>query len=181
MRWLGIDSSLAAFGWCLVDLGPHGSGIVRDAGCIITKPSESATKAEDVQRRMEAIGNQVNALMSLERPNFVAIESVVVMHGNSSAVTQSRLGRIFGVVHGLALAHRLPLHEVGAQELKLRLTGNRSAEKHEVLRAMLGHWPTLAEPLERVEKAARDNVTDAAAVAWCFEWLAKAKAEGRAA
>lgn len=165
-RWLGLDSSLAAFGWCVAELEHHEAPVrVVGAGCIRTEQDTGAEiKAADVQRRMHDIGLEVLGIVDRYAPALAAIESAIILPGGSAAITVSRLGRVFGLIDGLCLARGLPLSEVHPQTLKRFVTGSPKAEKSEVLRTMLANWPSLAAHVEAVPKALRDNVTDAAAL-----------------
>lgn len=171
-RWLGLDSSLAAFGWCCASL--ETSERVLGAGVFVTKKDDAAeSTTADTARRMHDIGGHVLELFARFRPSLVAIESVAVIPGASAGVTMSRLGRVFGLVDGICLTKGVRLVEVNSMTLKHFATGDRRAEKEHVLRAMLSRWPALTEHVEEVPKTARDNVTDAAALAAFVENTAR--------
>lgn len=185
--WLALDASLRAFGWALfVDDGEVHSCQLYKAGVWETerdpklKPSKTKTGKKkrppgvmkDNARRMNQIGEQLAEIVQTEHPVAIFIESLATPFMRPTApgekrapatslVTVQALGRIRGIVDGIALVLGVPVFEVSSQAIKVAMTGERDAEKAEVGRRVLQLYPAVRNflPVGEID----DNVTDAVA------------------
>ncbi len=165
--WLGLDPSIAAFGWALLDTE---SGLVA-LGSWRTKVDAKAGKFEDRARRAEAIGRQLIALISNFRPSSASIEAPVLMP-NDGKMSVHASARVRGVAEGVCLALGLPLTEVSPQDVKRAIAGEPGASKEAVARRLFhlyGRDTRIGD--------ADDNATDALAVA--HVGLARGGMDGR--
>lgn len=181
--WLGLDPSLRAFGWALfVDDGEVHSCQLYKAGAWETERDEKFKRKKgekkkpgimkDNARRMLEIGEQLARLVQSEHPVAIFVESLAVpfqpaakpgekRKAATSLVTVQALGRVRGIVDGIALTLGVPVFEVGSQAIKLAMAGTRDAPKEEVGRRVLQLYPATRNflPVGEID----DNVTDAVA------------------
>jgi crossover junction endodeoxyribonuclease RuvC len=74
-----------------------------------------------------------------------------------------KLGYLRGIVYLLAYKHSLTLHEFSPTQVKQSVTGFGGASKEQVARVIMQLFP-------RMEKAEKEDVTDALAVTLCGLW-----------
>jgi crossover junction endodeoxyribonuclease RuvC len=147
LRILGIDPGSRRTGFGVIDCdGPE--SVYYAHGCI---SAQGATFAE----RVRFIFAGVRELVSLHRPQEVAVEQVFVSRNAGSAL---KLGQARGAVLS-ALPEGLPVFEYAPRAIKLAVVGFGGAEKHQVahmIRALL-----------RLEGRIASDAADALAIALC--------------
>lgn len=146
---LGIDPGTAITGYGLVEQ----SGDLRlvDAGAILT------AVGTPLASRLLTIHEQLSRLISLHRPEAVAVEELFFSKNVRTAMS---VGQARGVVLLAAAQAGLPIYHYKPAEVKLAVTGYGGAAKpqiQEMVRLLLG--------LEDVPKP--DDVADAIAIAIC--------------
>ena len=161
ITWLGLDSSLAAFGYCAMkanDATPLEPWIV-DAGTWVTKPDPNKkTKAADTKRRIAQLADQLAKLLEQHKPICVFVEGMIFFP-RGGLITAAQLGRVRGMVDGVCGALRVPVFEFDPKRVKSEISGGQTgASKADVAARIVRKFPAL-EGLD-------DNATDAAAVAW---------------
>jgi|SaaInl3SG_22_DNA_1037383.scaffolds.fasta_scaffold09880_3 crossover junction endodeoxyribonuclease RuvC len=122
MRMLGIDPGLGATGWGLVSmeglrLCHHNHGIIR------------STAREADTHRLAAIADQLEKIISEEKPEAAIIEEIFVVNNPRSAL---RLGMARGVAVMVCGRAKLPLYEISARRVKQAVTGTGKADKKQV-------------------------------------------------
>ena len=122
MRMLGIDPGLSATGWGLVStdrlrLSHHSYGIIR------------STARDADTNRLAAIADQLEKIISEEKPEAAIIEEIFVVNNPRSAL---RLGMARGVAVMVCGRAKLPLYEISARRVKQAVTGTGKADKKQV-------------------------------------------------
>jgi crossover junction endodeoxyribonuclease RuvC len=147
LRILGLDPGSRRTGFGVIDCqGPDSVHFTH--GCI---SASGATLAE----RLRVIFEGVRELVSLHRPQEVAVEQVFVNRNADSAL---KLGQARGAVLS-ALPQGLPIFEYAPRTIKLAVVGFGGAEKQQVahmIRALL-----------RLEGRIAADASDALAIAVC--------------
>lgn len=169
ITWLGLDSSLVAFGYCVMkDNAPRLSGFsspnvtpapwLLEAGVWKTKRDQNAkTKAADTLRRIDILAGQLRDLVKRYEPKVVFVEGMIFLP-RGGIVVAAQLGRVRGMVDGVCGALGVPLREFDPKKVKHEVAGYKGASKEDVAAKMRRQFAQL-EGLD-------DNATDAAAVAW---------------
>jgi Holliday junction resolvasome RuvABC endonuclease subunit len=154
VRWLGLDPSIAGFGWaCFEDEK------LIECGTWKTKPNPKAKrKLDDRADRINELGLQLVHLVDNFCPKGAAIESITIGPAQSR-VTASVLGRVRGLTEGICLARRVGLIELIPQTVKRRWCGAHNASKESVAIAVRRLFPVAAAGVGL-------DATDAVAVGW---------------
>ena len=147
---IGVDPGMASTGIAAVGAsGRHRS--VAETSTIRT-PAD-APEAERVLTLHRAFGS----LLDEHRPEAVAVESLMWGKNAGSAMA---VARATGVVLLAAAQRGIPVHEYAPLEVKMAITGNGTAAKQDVRRAL--------ERLHGLENVpAQPDAADAVAVALC--------------
>ena len=160
---LGLDPSVAAYGWAIVELGA-GTPRVVAAGCIAT--SFDAERDDYVfEQDGDRIDELARALLQIiEHARTVGRVTVAfeAMGGSQSSRALKMLSFAFAITRSVCVATRAQSVGLRAAEVKLVMTGDRDAEKHVVAGAVekaIG-WTSSAK-----SKVVREAETDAVAVA----------------
>lgn len=139
--WIGLDPSIAAFGWAAMRQFQGGQPDVIDLGTWSTKKDQKAGALEDVARRVDAIAGQLLKLIDDHHPREAFVESLVLGGPRKGMLATSVLGRVRGVVEGVCKARGIRLAEVRPDVLKLAVTGHRDASKEQVARVLSRFYP----------------------------------------
>jgi crossover junction endodeoxyribonuclease RuvC len=166
VRILGIDPGYHRCGYAVLESGASG-GRLSASGAIVTD------SALPMAQRLCAIGRELELLLTLWRPEALAIEELYFAKNAKTAlgVAQAR-----GVVLAQAAGAGLAIHEYAPSTIKSQLTGSGSADKAQVgfmVRRLVGAGP--AAPAA----AALDDELDAIAVALCHSLRGTAPAAAR--
>lgn len=161
---MGFDPSLTHFGWAVAEVTPGALRFV-DCGVFVTKPSDDDdTKTQGYARRCEALARQLFGLVEQwGRPGLLACEAVALPFGRTSMQTVSALGRVRGLVDALAASQALTVVEFQPAHLKRLVTGDKSASKEAVARAVVTAHPELAHHFAQLRGAHVEHAADAAA------------------
>ncbi len=155
---LGIDPGLANTGWGVVErVGSRFRCLA--FGCIDT-PSSAP-----LPERLAKIHDELRAVVSRYEPATCAIESVFF---SSNAKTAFSTGQARGAAIVATAGIETELGEYGPGEIKMAVTGNGSADKHQVqymVRTVLG----------LNEEPEPEHAADALAVAICHAHSRKAR------
>lgn len=147
---LGIDPGLATLGFGLIRK-TGGKSLLIDYGVV------STPKFESTPVRLAMIDEQISTLISIHKPDIVAIEELFF---NTNVTTGIKVAQARGVVLLCAVKHCGLLYEYTPLQVKMALTGNGRAEKKQVqymVKAILG--------LDSIPRP--DDAADALAVAIC--------------
>lgn len=173
---LGLDPSLTAYGWAIVErtgASAHGGNVLA-SGCVRTekdgKKSHMYAADQDAQRIILLAHGIENALSlaraSVERSGSPDRPHVRVVceapAGAQHATAAKALGQSLGVTIGVLVTRGVGVRFVQAHEVKQRLGGSKAASKDEVARGVHGRtaWQSSAST-----KPEREAEHDAAAVA----------------
>lgn len=146
---LGLDPGLARTGFGVVNV--QTSALVA-GGCLVT-PAGLA-----VADRLHTLGTDLEELLTRWRPERAVLETVLF---GTNAKTAMLTAEVRGVLSYVLRAHRVPVHNLTPLQIKSRLTGYGSADKHQiqqVVRQRLG--------LREIPKP--DDAADALAAALCW-------------
>jgi crossover junction endodeoxyribonuclease RuvC len=158
---LGIDPGTATTGFGVVRV--EGSRVrPLDVGVLLTQPKEA------IPDRLLSIYNDVNTLIDKYQPDTVATERLFFGRNVTNALS---VGRAIGVVL-LAVAQRgLPWAEYTPMQVKLAVTGEGGAEKHQVQ-----YMVTRLLGLQETPRP--DDAADALAIAVCHAHSFKLRSMG---
>ena len=149
VRLLGIDPGLRFTGWGLIDV--EGNRLKHVADGVIGTDGE-----EPVPRRLKALHDALQALLSEYRPVEAAVEETYVNRNGSATL---KLGYARGVALLAPALAGLTVTEYAAKTVKMAVVGTGGAEKAQV--AMMVRR-LLPDSLIR-----RSDAADALAVAIC--------------
>jgi len=154
---LGIDPGTATTGYGLIKInGSKQMELIR-YGLVETKKIESAAS------RLEVIHNELSKILSLHKPNIIAIEKLFFANNAKTAI---RVGQAQGVMLLSAANHKIPVYEYSPMTIKKVVTGDGHASKlivQKYVRKMLGSRVRK----KKGGKTHFDNAADALAVAIC--------------
>ena len=145
---LGIDPGSRITGYGLISVRGNKLTYV-DCGCIRTEGGE-------LPQRLKIIFEGISQVVSLQKPEQVAIEDVFMGRNAASAL---KLGQARGAAMTACLHHDLPVAEYSAKQIKQAVVGSGGAEKGQIqhmVKALLNISDTIAE-----------DAADALAVAIC--------------
>ena len=150
MRILGIDPGFGIIGFGVIDKENSGLSVI-DYG-VITTPKEMP-----FNERLRVIYDSLNALLDRYKPDEVSIEE---LYFNKNITTGIKVAEARGMILLTLQQHKLPIFEYTPQDIKLALTGQGRATKHQM--------QFMVKTLLRLTKIPRpDDAADAVAVALC--------------
>lgn len=155
--WLGLDTSIAAFGFAVmrrVDGG--GAPYLARGGVWLTKIDHSEGKLDDRARRIADLCRLLIDLVETEKPAEVYVEDLALGMKTSRGTAQT-MGRVRGIVEMLCADRYLELAAIRPDVLKQACTGRRNASKEEVREVV--------SKLYGIAPGADLNATDAVACA----------------
>jgi crossover junction endodeoxyribonuclease RuvC len=150
MTVMGIDPGLGSTGWAVIT-GCAEHPVLSDYGAIHTDPRL------DPAERLLLICNAIRELLSVHRPEEVAIEDVFLAKDTRAALA---LGQARGAAMLGAALGGVPVCSYSARAIKQSVVGNGRASKEQVA-YMVEHLLGLSEPPRPADCA------DAAAIALC--------------
>ncbi len=153
-RVLGIDPGLTRCGVGIVDVTASRAATLVEV-TVVRTPSGMA-----LEQRLLLVGDEIERLLDLHRPDAVAIERVFAQH---NVRTVMGVAQISGVALHLAAKRGLPVGLHTPSEVKAAITGYGAADKKQV-GTMVARVLGLAE----VPKPA--DAADALAIAICHAW-----------
>lgn len=159
VRVLGVDPGLTRCGFGIVE-GRVGGPLTMVTAGVIRTPAD-----QDLSRRLLAIGEALDALITEHRPSAMAVERVFSQHNVSTAMGTAQASGVamaVGARHGLSVALHTP------SEVKAAVTGSGRADK-----AQVTHMVTRLLRLSSAPKPA--DTADALAIAICHVWRGAAQ------
>lgn len=150
MRILGIDPSLTATGYGIIDFDQNRHqallhGVIRPPGCL------------SFPERITWIKNKLDELMQDYSPDEAAIENMFYARNVKTAII---LGQVRGAVLVAVTSNKCPIYEYSALEIKKAVTGYGQADKIQVK-------DMISNLLHLEEKNIPDDASDALATAFC--------------
>jgi crossover junction endodeoxyribonuclease RuvC len=159
MRVLGVDPGLTRCGLGVVDGLPGKPLTMIEAGVARTEAGA------DIAMRLLALEEQIEAWLTAQRPDAVAVERVFSQHNVRTVMGTAQAGAVAIVCaarRGLAVATYTP------SEVKAAVTGSGRADKDQVT-SMVTRLLKMADPPRPADAA------DALALAICHVWRGGAK------
>lgn len=112
--------------------------------CIVTKPEAKRRhtyETDDKVRRVRIISESLNRIINQWQPQLIAAE--LPISGGKSAKAHTSMGMAIAVVTCAASLLNKPLRNYNWDDIKIKLTGKRSASKREIQEAVVRRWPDL--------------------------------------
>ena len=147
---MGVDPGTAITGFALLEV-EKGSKKLLECGVVITHDTEP------MPQRLKVIAEDLDALISQHKPDWIAVEQLFFATNAKTAIT---VGQARGVVLLIAAQHGLSIAEYTPLQVKQAVTGYGQATKKQVqamVKTILG--------LSEVPKP--DDAADAVAIAIC--------------
>lgn len=174
---VGIDPAFSNVGFALGNIDIESNSVtMTDVTLIRTKSDKTweGRKSADDLRRAQEIHDQLHAIINQTGAEYAFIE---IPQGTQSA----RAAWSLGIVLGLIASINIPIIQVSARDVKIRVTGNPKATKREMIDwAMKRHpdvgWAVRKSKGELVSNdGMNEHMADACAVIECGlnsdEWL----------
>jgi len=146
----GVDPAVSSTGYAIINFQKDKTHIL-DYGCIRTD------RKMTFPHRLQKIYNTIIQLINHYRPHAFAIEDVYYSQNVQIAL---KMGQARGVSILAAVNNSVPTYEYSPREVKLSVTGNGAAAKHQVQKMV-------AQLLNLSQLPASYDITDAMAVAIC--------------
>ncbi len=124
---MGVDPGIMATGFGVLEAGPEGVAVV-DAGVITTSPGES------LESRLNAIYGAVYRIIEGQAPGLLIVEDLYTEY--KFPRTAVLMGHARGVVYLAACQLGVTILALTPAEVKRAVTGNGSAGKAQVQRAV---------------------------------------------
>jgi crossover junction endodeoxyribonuclease RuvC len=152
---VGVDPGTAATGIAAVVAGGSAPAATR-ASVLLAETVRTSPNAPEAER-LRTVYLAVRALLQERRPEALAVERLMWGRNAPSAMAVSRAS---GVILLAAAELGIPVHEYAPLEVKMAITGNGTAGKDDVRRALERLHAVLGVPRE-------PDAADAVAVAVC--------------
>lgn len=133
-----IDPSLRALGYSVIDCA---TSDILDAGCIRSKPIKGMLRTVCDTKDIANISDILSGLIDRYKVNSIVFEDPV---GSKSSTANKALSLSKGAIIGVACAKGVPVRGIQARNIKMSLTGNRSAEKEDILKAVTKNMPGIS-------------------------------------
>jgi Holliday junction resolvasome RuvABC endonuclease subunit len=167
-----MDPSLTEFGYAVIcenldSLDSNGQNFfIQEMDSIKTNKSEKVKQklkknTNDTTDRLIYIASILSKLIKDYDIKFADFEIPV---GSKSAIAGNALAGVRGLVVGICTALSLEIKTIEAREVKILLTGNRDAEKQEILNYVEDRVPTFLKHATKYTKAKKFACADAVAV-----------------
>lgn len=162
---MGLDPSIAAFGWCVLELEP---ARVVTLGTVRTAKGTAGRhvyRADDDGIRIDTIAG---VLVREARAHGVRLIAAEAPAGAQSAVAAKAMGQAYALARTVGVALGIRVITVQAHEPRTLLCGSKLASKADVEAALRELYPEAGPMLEagrRVAAPVREGAFDALAVA----------------
>lgn len=168
LKLLGIDPGLANFAMAFAEAG-EAKLLFTGIELVKTLPDADRRrrKTDETAERCRWIAMRLNDAIQREKPAAICVEAIALPFGRIQQSVVSALGRVRGIIDGLAEIHQLPVLEAGSQTLKKQVTGSVKASKLEVQQALEKAHPELRF-LWPAHKDLHEHAADAAGLIYIF-------------
>jgi len=132
VKILGIDPSLNATGWAIVESSDSGEKVTHSGVLIFETGGEVGAK-------IVSISHQLTSILKTHEIKIIAMEETIVNKNPSSSL---KLGLVRGACIAVAALINLTISEYKPKLIKSTITGNGNADKSQVafmLRCILGN------------------------------------------
>lgn len=148
---LGVDPGLSMTGWGVIVKEANGSLVLKNYGCITTKPSSPLIE------RLKNIYFTLDKVISDYNPEVMAIEELFFA---KEARTIASVGQARGAILITAGLKNLAVFEYNPRHVKMALTGYGSADKNQIQNMV-----KIVLAMKEIPKP--DDAADALALAIC--------------
>lgn len=167
MKIMGIDPGIASMGVAVADVLARRATFIDVAVLTTSKDADEVGSTADLARRARYLYRELRAFARVHSVDRLCVEAVAFPRGRVQWTVMSMLGRARGLVDALAEELSIPVCEYQPQQLKLAVTGNRKAEKHDVALAILETHPELARVFP-TQTGLHQHAADACATVECW-------------
>lgn len=122
IRILGIDPGFDRLGICILDKDGTKETLIFST-CITTN------KKETFEKRLLAIGKELEVLLTTYNPSELAIETIFFTTNQKTIIT---VAEVRGVCIYLAHSHNVSIHEYSPPQIKLAIAGHGKASKEDI-------------------------------------------------
>jgi len=122
MRVLAFDPGFERLGVAVIEKS-KGREVLLYSACLRTK------KGEQFERRLRALGEEVEALIETWQPTAAALEAV---YFQNNAKTAMAIAEVRGVLCYIAARHDLPIHHYTPSQVKVAITGYGRGDKRAI-------------------------------------------------
>lgn len=160
-RILGLDPGFANIGYTVAEIGKYSLKPVA-AGVFQTEKSSKKRKvlaADDNLRRATEISEFMSMLIEEHRIQAICAESMSFPRSSSVA---AKMAMCWGVICALAALRGIPIVQASPQEIKVAVTGKKTASKEEVQEAVSKKL-SLASFLDGTARSFHEHVYDSGA------------------
>jgi crossover junction endodeoxyribonuclease RuvC len=127
LKVIGVDPGVTATGFGVLEVGPSGVTVV-DAGVI------STTTGQALEARLNALHQAVHRIIDIQKPSLLIVEDLYTEY--KFPRTAVLMGHARGVIYLAARQLGVPVVALAPSEVKRAVTGNGSAGKVQVQRAV---------------------------------------------
>jgi Holliday junction resolvasome RuvABC endonuclease subunit len=165
--WVGLDSSISAFGWAVLRSTPYARPEVVDLGIWrTTSDARAQRKTDDLDRRLDELARELLELIATVKPAELYLEGLA-RGQNDGWLSVSALGQVRGLVLGIGRSHGFKVTSFRPSDARRWVTGQQKSTKLDAARALERLYPgTLARignPTS--ESSVALGATDALAIA----------------
>jgi len=154
---LGLDPSIRATGYSVIDVDQD--NIVK-CGCIVTVPDNNfRLKSEQYVSNVRYISDTILSIIEEYKPNIICME-LPAGSQNASAATKTAL--TIGAIIGIYRTLNIPVANITPRGLKKAVTGNSSASKDDIIKAVTDKY-LLAANFDKWTKKTKEAVADSIA------------------
>ena len=136
---LGIDPGFANIGYSVVLLGGDGETTPVSMGVFTTEKSsakKNVTDSDDNVRRARDIWVFLRDLLTKGPHGPIRAMCAERMSFPRNSSVAAKIAMCWGVVAALSAEYDIPLLQTSPQDLKLKVVGNKTAKKPEVMKAL---------------------------------------------
>jgi crossover junction endodeoxyribonuclease RuvC len=164
LRVLGLDPGFASVGWAVLHVG-DGSPECVGAGVFRTSRDSSVAKNEDTLKRIERIAEFLNTLKREHKPHLIGSEGMSWTRFANADRSVAFFWGVLGAFSSMSKYRtRPPIVQTTPSDLKMIITGKKSASKEEVKESTCKQVSNLRHELGKIRaKTQRNHASDAAA------------------
>ncbi len=122
VRILGIDPGFDRLGVCIVDKEGTSESLIFST-CITT------SKKDTFEKRLVALGKELEALIVKYKPNELAIETIFITKNQKTVI---HVAEVRGICIYLSHSHDITIHEYSPPQVKVAITGYGKATKDDI-------------------------------------------------
>lgn len=122
VRILGIDPGFDRLGVCIIDKEGTSESLIFST-CITT------SKKETFEKRLVALGKELEALILYYKPHELSIETIFITKNQKTVI---HVAEVRGICIYLSHLHNITIHEYSPPQVKVAITGYGKATKEDI-------------------------------------------------